>query len=74
MITNTGIHQRTWNEEDALPHLVNESNWQRGRILRAGNAGLCLKSQPLMKIGNGYIPAAQDPTDPNTWRVPVIFT
>jgi hypothetical protein len=30
---------------------------------------------PMMQTFNGgFIPAAQDPTDPSTWRVPVVFT
>jgi hypothetical protein len=60
-----------------IPHLVNQGEWARGLILRAGAQGVHLPNatEPMMNTGRGrYIPAAQDPTDPNTWRVPVVFT
>lgn len=47
-------------------------------IARGGAPGLHLpyrSGEPLMRIGHGgVIPAAQDPTDSRTWRVPVVFT
>jgi hypothetical protein len=67
---------KRWNRQDALPHLVNNQKWQRGEILRGGHQGVCIPdTKPLMKMKHGgYIPAAFDPTDPNTWTGPVIFT
>lgn len=46
-------------------------------LVRGGHAPLFLGGPdgPLMRTGNGgYIPAAQDPTDPHTWIVPVVWT
>lgn len=72
---------------DAMPHMVNKNRWNKGKLHRAGQNTLSLNkcgSGPLMAIrGNtlpdgtvtySYIPVAQDPTDPATWRVPVVWT
>lgn len=50
---------------------------QPGQLLRSFGGGLHLPrgQEPMMDTGRGrVIPAAQDPTDPSTWRVPVVFT
>ena len=47
------------------------------QLARGGTSGLALSGPdgPMMRTKNGgYVPAAQDPTDPQTWSVPVIFT
>jgi hypothetical protein len=46
-------------------------------LATGGNAPLNLPggNRPLMRTGKGgYIPAAQDPSDPATWMVAVVFT
>lgn len=50
----------------------------RGQLVRPDSVGglhLPHGQDPMMDTGYGrVIPAAQDPTDPSTWRVPVVFT
>lgn len=53
------------------------ANYPRGGLIRGGPAGVNLPGglEPMMDTGRGrVIAAAQDPTDPSTWRVPVVFT
>jgi len=60
-----------------VPHLLNQGEWSRALLIRAGHQGVHLAGGqvPMMNTGRGRcIPAAQDPTDPRTWRVPVVFT
>jgi hypothetical protein len=50
---------------------------QPGQLVRSSGGGLHLPrgNEPMTDMGNGIVmPAAQDPTDPHTWRVPVVFT
>lgn len=65
-----------WDQYDAMPHLVNQSKWQRGALARGGVHSLHMpEGEPMMETSPGrYIPAAQDPTDRRTWRTQVIFT
>jgi hypothetical protein len=61
----------------SIPHLHNQGPLDRAQIARAGALGLHLPGghRALMETSPGrYIPAAQDPTDPRTWQVPVVFT
>lgn len=64
--------------EDAMPHMVNPDRWNKGTLHTGGVFALNLPDQgnrALMPTGNGgYIPAADDPTDPSTWSVLHVFT
>lgn len=69
--------QRHYSAVSTVPHIQDQSLHQRNQIERASLAGVCLPhgDEPMMTLKNGgVIPAAQDPTDPSTWRVPVVFT
>lgn len=59
-----------YNYDEAMPH----RGWQRSYIERGGTPQLYIEQCPMMRLGNGYIPAALDPSDPKTWTVPVRFT
>lgn len=61
----------------SVPHIQNQDQWVRGLLFRASVHSLAFpySPAPLMRTANGgWIPAAQDPTDPKTWRTPVVFT
>lgn len=66
------------NTRTCVPHAEAQGHgyWDQYPLLRAGAVSLALPgTAPLMTTGNGgAIPAAQDPTDPRTWRTPVVFT
>lgn len=55
---------------EAAPHM----GWEKGYMQRGGTPTLTLQVSPMMKLGQGWIPAALDPSDPKTWTVPVVFT
>ena len=68
---------RAYTAYDSVPHILNQSQYQRNNIQVASTLGVHLPYgyEPMMDAGRGtVIPAAQDPTDPSTWRVPVVFT
>lgn len=65
---------RTYHDSDPV-HVMNAQG--KGYVQTGGFQSLRLpfSGEPMMPTGNGgYVPAAQDPTDRSTWRVPVIFT
>lgn len=68
---------RHYSARNTVPVPTPDSH-ERGQLVRgSGASGLHLPygQDPMMHTGNGrVIPAAQDPTDPSTWRVPVVFT
>lgn len=71
------LNERRYGPSSSVPHIQDQTQWDRRAIERASGGGMHLPYgyEPLMPVGNGcYIPAAQDPTDPATWRVPVVFT
>jgi hypothetical protein len=68
---------RPYGASNTVPHITNQSLWDRLELIRASAIGVHLPrgNEPMMDTGHGrVIPAAQDPTDPATWRVPVVFT
>jgi len=71
------VNERHYSASNTVPHITDQRLWRRAPLVRAGAPGLSLpyRGEPLMKMGHGgVIPAAQDPTDPTTWRVRVVFT
>lgn len=67
---------RHYSASNVIPVPAPDS-YQPGTVIRATGGGLHLPrgNEPMMATGGGrVIPAAQDPTDPHTWRVPVVFT
>lgn len=68
---------KQYSASNTVPVPAPDNHDVQAPIIRAGAPGLHLpyRGEPLMKIGHGgVIPAAQDPTDPRTWQVPVVFT
>lgn len=71
------VNERYYAADNTVPHITDQRLWARIPLIRGGAPGLALPrfQEPMMKVGHGgMIPAAQDPTDPSTWRVPVVFT
>lgn len=70
------VNERHYSARNTVP-VPAPDHHERGELLRGGAPGIHLPrgGEPMMDTGNGrVIPAAQDPTDPSTWRVPVVFT
>lgn len=71
------VNEKHYAASNTVPHITDQRLWSRVPLIRGGSGGLTLpyRGQPLMSVGHGgMIPAAQDPTDPRTWQVPVVFT
>lgn len=71
------VNERYYAAGNTVPHITDQRMWSRPALVRAGAQGLALphRGLPMMSVGHGgMIPAAQDPTDPATWQVPVVFT
>lgn len=69
---------RHYSAGNTVPVPTPDNHDVQGGIVRSGALGLQLPmvtGEPMMRVGHGgVIPAAQDPTDSRTWRVPVVFT
>jgi len=73
--------RKLYNRCGSASSLPVNAEYDRGYFPRQPNiringlGALTNRGEPLMKTKNGgVIPAAFDPTDPNTWTRPVLFT